>query len=91
MAASLLPDGTQAESLRSRLEGLVMPVKLLWGRLDRVLPIHAGRRPARQRGAAYTWPATGHLPLIEAAPLVAALVRQQLGAGGFRRIFLQPT
>jgi pimeloyl-ACP methyl ester carboxylesterase len=90
MAASLLPDGTQAESLRSRLEELVMPVKLLWGRLDRVLPIHqAEGLPGNV--ALHTLPATGHLPQIEAAPLVAALVRQQLGAAASAASSLQPT
>ncbi|CAN7144190.1 acetoin dehydrogenase dihydrolipoyllysine-residue acetyltransferase subunit [Polaromonas sp. LjRoot131] len=88
MAASLVPDGTQAESLRSRLEGLVMPVKLLWGRLDRVLPIQqAEGLPGNV--ALHTLPATGHLPQIEAAPLVAALVRQQLGASAFASSSLQ--
>lgn len=90
MAASLLPDGTQAESLRSRLEGLVMPVKLLWGRLDRVLPVHqAEGLPGNV--ALHTLPSVGHLPQIEAAPLVAALVRQQLGAAAFAASSLQPT
>lgn len=88
MAASLLPDGTQAESLRSRLEGLVMPVKLLWGRLDRVLPVHqAEGLPGNV--ALHTLPAIGHLPQIEAAPLVASLVRQQLGASAFSPSSLQ--
>jgi len=82
MAARLLPDGTQAESLRARLEGLVIPVKLLWGTLDRVLPIHqATGLPANV--ALHTLAGIGHLPQIEAAPLVAALVRQQLGASVF--------
>lgn len=90
MAASLLPDGTQAELLRGRLEGLVIPVKLLWGTLDRVLPIHqAAGLPANV--ALHTLAGTGHLPQIEAAPLVAALVRQQLGASAFISSSLQPS
>ncbi|WP_411881741.1 acetoin dehydrogenase dihydrolipoyllysine-residue acetyltransferase subunit [Polaromonas sp. YR568] len=93
MAASLLPDGTQAESLRGRLEGiggLVIPVKLLWGTLDRVLPIHqAAGLPAHV--AVHTLGGIGHLPQIEAAPLVAALVRQQIGASASISSFLQPS
>lgn len=90
MAASLLPDGTQAESLRARLDGLVIPVKLLWGTLDRVLPIHqAAGLPANV--ALHTLAGTGHLPQIEVAPLVAALVRQQIGASAFSSSFLQAT
>ena len=65
-----------------------MPVKLLWGRLDRVLPIQqAEGLPGNV--ALHTLPATGHLPQIEAAPLVAALVRQQLGASAFASSSLQ--
>jgi pimeloyl-ACP methyl ester carboxylesterase len=90
MAASLLPDGTQAESLRARLEGLVIPVKLLWGTLDRVLPIHqAAGLPGNV--ALHTLGGIGHLPQIEAAPLVATLVRQQLGASAFVSSSLQPS
>jgi pyruvate dehydrogenase E2 component (dihydrolipoamide acetyltransferase) len=90
MAASLLPDGTQAESLRGRLEGLVIPVKLLWGTLDRVLPVHqASSLPSKV--ALHTLADIGHLPQIEAAPLVAALVRQQLGAAAVTASSLQPT
>jgi pyruvate dehydrogenase E2 component (dihydrolipoamide acetyltransferase) len=90
MAASLLPDGTQAESLRSLLEGLVIPVKLLWGTLDRVLPIHqAAGLPAYV--ALHTLGGTGHLPQIEAAPLVASLVRQQIGASASLSSSLQPS
>jgi pimeloyl-ACP methyl ester carboxylesterase len=90
MAASLLPDGTQAESLRGRLDGLVIPVKLLWGTLDRVLPMHqAAGLPGNV--ALHTLTAIGHLPQIEAAPLVAALVRQQLGASAFASSSLQAT
>jgi pimeloyl-ACP methyl ester carboxylesterase len=88
MAANLLPDGTQAESLRKHLDGLVIPVKLLWGTLDRVLPIHqASGLPAHV--ALHTLAGVGHLPQIEAAPLVAALVRQQLGASAFVASSLQ--
>jgi pimeloyl-ACP methyl ester carboxylesterase len=90
MAANLLPDGTQAESLRSRLDGLVIPVKLLWGTLDRVLPMHqAAGLPGNV--ALHTLTAIGHLPQIEAAPLVAALVRQQFGASAFASSSLQAT
>ncbi|SFU60014.1 pyruvate dehydrogenase E2 component (dihydrolipoamide acetyltransferase) [Polaromonas sp. YR568] len=90
MAASLLPDGTQAESLRKQLDGLVIPVKLLWGTLDRVLPIHqAAGLPGHV--ALHTLAGTGHLPQIEAAPMVAGLVRQQVGASAFASSSLQAT
>jgi pimeloyl-ACP methyl ester carboxylesterase len=89
MAASLLPDGTQAESLRKHFDGLVIPVKLLWGTLDRVLPIHqASGLPGNV--ALHTLAGTGHLPQIEAATMVAALVRQQLGAAAFASSSLEP-
>ncbi|RYF36163.1 MAG: alpha/beta fold hydrolase, partial [Comamonadaceae bacterium] len=38
MADRLLPDGTQAELLRAGLDELMVPVKVIWGTLDRVVP-----------------------------------------------------
>jgi pimeloyl-ACP methyl ester carboxylesterase len=64
-------------------------VKLLWGTLDRVLPIHqASGLPGNV--ALHTLAGTGHLPQIEAATMVAALVRQQLGAAAFASSSLEP-
>ena len=80
MADQLLPDGTQARLLRERLSGLGMPVKLIWGALDRIVPpAHAAGLPGAV--AFHLLPGVGHLPQVEAVGLLAQLVRQQLAAG----------
>ncbi len=80
MAQRLLPDGTQADLLRDRLADLAMPVKLVWGTGDRIVP------PEQATGipgavALHLLPGIGHLPQIEAVDLVARLLRQQRAAG----------
>jgi len=80
MAQRLLPDGTQADLLRDRLTDLEIPVKLIWGASDRIVP------PQQAAGlpgtvALHLLPGIGHLPQVEAVGLVALLLRQQLGAG----------
>ncbi len=80
MAQRLLPDGTQADLLRDRLADLAMPVKLLWGTGDRIVPAeHAAGVPGAV--ALHLLPGVGHLPQIEAVALVARLLRQQLATG----------
>ncbi|MDO9402700.1 MAG: acetoin dehydrogenase dihydrolipoyllysine-residue acetyltransferase subunit [Polaromonas sp.] len=80
MADRLLPDCTQAELLRDRLDALTVPVKVIWGTLDRVVPHH---QSANLPGAValHTLAGIGHLPQVEATPLVAVLLRQQVAAG----------
>jgi len=79
MAENLLPDGTQAESLRDRLADLAVPVKLVWGTHDRIVPPeHASGVPGAV--ALHLLPGVGHLPQVEAVALVASLLRQQLAA-----------
>ncbi len=80
MAQRLLPDGTQADLLRDRLADLAMPVKLVWGTGDRIVPAEqADGIPGAV--ALHRLPGIGHLPQIEAVDLVARLLRQQLAAG----------
>lgn len=80
MADQLLPDGTQACLLREHLTELTMPVKLIWGVLDRIVPpSHAAAVPGAV--AVHLLQGVGHLPQIEATPLLAMLLRQQLAAG----------
>jgi pyruvate dehydrogenase E2 component (dihydrolipoamide acetyltransferase) len=80
MAQRLLPDSTQADLLRDRLTDREIPVKLIWGASDRIVP------PQQAAGlpgtvALHLLPGIGHLPQVEAVGLVAMLLRQQLGAG----------
>ncbi|RYX93543.1 MAG: acetoin dehydrogenase dihydrolipoyllysine-residue acetyltransferase subunit [Comamonadaceae bacterium] len=80
MADRLLPDGTQAEILRGNLDKLTVPVKVIWGTLDRVVPFH---QSANLQGtvALHSLAGIGHLPQVEAVALVARLVRQQIASG----------
>lgn len=77
MARAILPDATQAFSLRPTLAALRVPSKVIWGTDDRIIPIkHAVGLPARV--ALHVVAATGHLPHVEATDTVEALLREQL-------------
>jgi len=72
LAASLFPDGTQAFSTRALLERLAMPVKVVFGRDDRIIPAgHANGLPGTV--AVHLFAGVGHLPQIEARDAVARL------------------
>lgn len=85
LAERFFPDGTQAESLRARLDGIAeLPTKIVWGALDRIAPPHqADGLPGLV--ALHRLPGIGHLPQVEAAALLATLLRQQLAAAGAAR------
>jgi pimeloyl-ACP methyl ester carboxylesterase len=77
MVPKLFPDGSQGAFLRSVLNQLRMPVKVLWGSLDRVVPCtHANQLPAHV--ALHRFDAKGHLLHVESADLLAQLVAQQV-------------
>jgi pyruvate dehydrogenase E2 component (dihydrolipoamide acetyltransferase) len=77
MAQQLMPGGRQAQSLRQVLPGLKVPVQLVWGTGDRIIPMrHALDVP--EHVGVHLLPAVGHLPQVEAGPVVAALVALQL-------------
>ena len=80
IAAVLMPSGVQAATPAQQvLGGLRMPVKVVWGRADRIIPVaHALGLPGRV--GLHLLDDVGHLPQIEAASLVAELVQQQLRA-----------
>jgi pyruvate dehydrogenase E2 component (dihydrolipoamide acetyltransferase) len=80
LAGLLMPAGRQTENLREALEAVRVPVKLIWGVTDRILPAsQAAGVPGRV--ALHLLPEVGHLPQIEAAPLVAELLVGQTRAG----------
>lgn len=81
LAEAMLPDGTQVEFVRPLLDTLTAPVKVIWGKKDRIIPAsHGAGLPGHV--ALHLLPGVGHLPHIEAADVVAALVAQQHRAGG---------
>lgn len=85
MADKLFPDGTQATSLRGNLDGLVMPVKVLWGVLDRIVPIHQSDGLPGHVGV-HRVAGAGHMPQVEATDLVARLIREQVAAAVASRL-----
>lgn len=73
VADRFFPDGTQCLDLRDRLAALTMPVRIVWGLQDRILPArHADGVPGRI--AVHRFAGVGHLPQVEAQDDVARLV-----------------
>lgn len=78
MAKGLARDGRQGQLPRDRLEALSMPVAVIWGELDNVLPArHANGLP--QSFAAHLFPDLGHMLPDEAPAEMAAIIRQTAG------------
>jgi pyruvate dehydrogenase E2 component (dihydrolipoamide acetyltransferase) len=74
---ALFPDGTQAVDLSARLGELAVPVLVVWGREDRVIPVaHAERLSEGVRLEILH--GQGHSPHMEAANEVNRLVGQFL-------------
>lgn len=81
MAESLFPDGTQGFDLASALAELAVPTRLIWGRLDRVIPVtHAARAPGF--AAVHLLDGIGHVPQIEAPALTARLITETVRSAG---------
>ena len=80
MAKHLMPEGVQTGSLRAALKGIKGPVKVIWGLADQIIPsAHSAGMPGNV--GLHLLPAVGHLAQIEATPLVARLLLQQIRAG----------
>ncbi|RWN26125.1 MAG: acetoin dehydrogenase dihydrolipoyllysine-residue acetyltransferase subunit [Mesorhizobium sp.] len=81
MAESLFPDGTQGFDLVSALGELAVPARLIWGRLDRVIPVaHAARAPSFT--AVHLLDGVGHVAQIEAPALTARLIAETVRSAG---------
>ena len=77
MANVLFPDGVQSFDLRSQLARIRMPARILWGRMDRIIPWeHALCAPGHV--AIHLLEETGHLPQIEAHEVVGHVISSQL-------------
>ncbi len=75
LAAALFADSTQTFSIRSTLDRLSIPVKVIFGLEDQIIP------PRHARGlpgtvAVHLFRAVGHLPHIEARGGVLQLLRE---------------
>jgi pyruvate dehydrogenase E2 component (dihydrolipoamide acetyltransferase) len=76
-ARAWFPQGRQAVDLRAESHALAMPVQVIWGRDDRIIPVahaEAAGPPAR----VHVLEGTGHLPHMEKAGEVNRLIRRAL-------------
>jgi pyruvate dehydrogenase E2 component (dihydrolipoamide acetyltransferase) len=79
LAETLFPDGTQSFDLSAALGRIRMPVQVIWGRQDRILPW----RHALAAGgeiAIHLLPDTGHVPHVGNPGLVARLLARLVPA-----------
>jgi len=84
VAAAMLPDGAQVHSIRAALASFAGPVKVIFGREDRIIPArHARGLPGAV--ATHLLPNVGHMPHLEARELVARLARENAAAGDEQR------
>lgn len=73
LAKTLFPDGTQSFDIRPALSRIEVPLSVIWGRADRILPW----RQALQlpgHAALHLLPDVGHIPHIEQPETVAKLL-----------------
>ncbi|SDA93507.1 acetoin dehydrogenase dihydrolipoyllysine-residue acetyltransferase subunit [Mesorhizobium qingshengii] len=81
MAESLFSDGTQGFDLATALAELDVPARLIWGKLDRIIPVaHAARVPGF--AAVHLLDGIGHVPQIEAPALTARLISETVRSAG---------
>lgn len=74
------PDGVQAIDVRAALSAYPGPVKLIAGRLDRIIPPQHARAVSGNVGV-HLLERVGHMPHLEARDLVARLVLDNVAAG----------
>ena len=71
----IMPEGQQGVSFRDRLDDLVVPVQVIWGRNDKIIPSdHAANLPERVGLTVYD--DTGHMPHLERAGEVNDLISE---------------
>lgn len=77
MANTLMPDGTQVHSIRRTLAALQLPIKVIWGAQDQILPIkHAHLLP--HLVGLHVIQQVGHVPQIESPQIVAENISYQM-------------
>jgi pimeloyl-ACP methyl ester carboxylesterase len=79
VADTFFPDGTQSLDLRHLFGTLTVPVRVVWGQQDRILPIrHTEGLPGRV--GVHRFAGVGHLPHVEAQAEVARIVAQNIAS-----------
>lgn len=79
LAAAFLSGERQATVLRERLGEVQVPVLVVWGGQDRIIPPAQGRG-LPQRIQAVQIDNAGHMPQVEAADKLVTLLKQHLGS-----------
>jgi pyruvate dehydrogenase E2 component (dihydrolipoamide acetyltransferase) len=74
VARAWFPHGRQAANLVAALGALAMPVQVIWGRDDRIIPV-AHAEVVAAPGQVHVLDAVGHLPHMEKAGEVNRLIR----------------
>jgi len=69
IAAAHFADGLQQIDLRRALAGLAMPVQVLWGGRDAILPVRQAEG-LPEAVAVHVFPEAGHMPQMEAMATV---------------------
>ena len=78
IADAVFPDGRQAGVLSPRLAELAVPLQVIWGSEDRIVPAsHAADLPEKVR--VHLLEEVGHMPQMEAAGEVNRLIHDLLG------------
>lgn len=81
MAERLLPGGRPAFDLTGALAALDIPLRLIWGREDRIVPPHHADA-APDRAALHLLSGVGHVPQMETPSLVARLLSETVRSAG---------
>ncbi len=81
IAEALFPGGTQGFTLQAALLALTVPTRIVWGRMDRVVPpVHAQTAPGF--AAVHLLDGVGHVPPIEVPALAARLITETVLSAG---------
>lgn len=81
LSTTLFPDGTQALRIAGDIAGFAGPLKVIWGRADRIIPARHGQfLPGHV--ACHGLDGIGHMPHVEAPALLARLILQNLRSAG---------
>jgi pyruvate dehydrogenase E2 component (dihydrolipoamide acetyltransferase) len=79
LAERFFPDGAQSLDLRLALTALTLPMRVVWGMQDRILPSrHADGLPGRV--AVHRFAQVGHLPHVEARDDAASIVAHNIAS-----------
>ena len=81
IARHLFPNGTQASSVRETLAHLAVPIRVVFGGADRIIPArHMAGLPGTV--AQHLFPEGGHMPQVEAWDAVARILLEHLRTAG---------